>query len=96
MNDEETNKIALLAVVTNKDVDEWNNKIQQLNPNEEISLLCKDMLCEEDDPNGIKKKYTNRGSSTKSIKQKLSSTSRTVSKTRRYLSINQKLGEKKN
>lgn len=43
---------AFLAV-TNKDVDEWNSKIQTLNPNEAISLFSKDNLCEVDDPHGI-------------------------------------------
>jgi hypothetical protein len=49
---EEPTKVALLAV-TNKEVDQWNNNIQELNPNEKISLLSKDMLCEVDDPHGI-------------------------------------------
>ena len=48
-------KIALLAV-TNKDVDMWNKKIQQLNPNELISLHSSDKLCEVDDPHGILRK----------------------------------------
>ena len=39
--------------ITNKDVDDWNTKIQKLNPNESISLFSKDNLCEVDDPNGI-------------------------------------------
>jgi len=43
---------AFLAI-SNKDVDEWNTKIQQLNPNEAISLFSKDNLCEVDDPHGI-------------------------------------------
>jgi len=45
-------KVALLAV-TNKEVDDWNTKIQELNPNEKISLFSKDILCEVDDPHGI-------------------------------------------
>ena len=51
IEDEQT-KIALLAV-TNNDVDSWNYKIQQLNPNEKVTLLSKDILCEVDDPHGI-------------------------------------------
>jgi hypothetical protein len=43
---------AFLAI-TNKDVDEWNTKIQTLNSNEPISLFSKDNLCEVDDPHGI-------------------------------------------
>jgi hypothetical protein len=43
---------AFLAI-SNKDVNEWNTKIQQLNPNEAISLFSKDNLCEVDDPHGI-------------------------------------------
>jgi len=47
-------KVALLAV-TNKQVDYWNTKIQEQNPNEKISLFSKDMLSEVDDPHGILK-----------------------------------------
>jgi hypothetical protein len=43
---------AFLAI-TNKDVDEWNTKIQTLNANEPVSLFSKDNLSEVDDPHGI-------------------------------------------
>ena len=39
--------------ITNKDVDNWNAEIQNLNQNEPISLFSKDNLCEVDDPHGI-------------------------------------------
>lgn len=45
---------AILAI-SNKDVDHWNNKIQELNPNEAVTLISKDNLCEVDDPHGILK-----------------------------------------
>ena len=45
---------AILAI-SNKDVDHWNTKIQELNPNEAITLTSKDNLCEVDDPHGILK-----------------------------------------
>jgi len=52
INPENSIQRAFLAI-TNKDVDEWNSKIQSLNSNEPISLFSKDNLCEVDDPHGI-------------------------------------------
>jgi hypothetical protein len=52
INPEYAKDRAFLAI-TNKDVDEWNSKIQKLNPNESVSLFSKDNLCEVDDPHGI-------------------------------------------
>jgi len=43
---------AFLAI-SNNDVDDWNAKIQKMNPNEAVSLISKDNLCEVDDPHGI-------------------------------------------
>lgn len=51
--DEDHNVSKALLAVTNKDVDHWNAIIQKLNPNETISLLSKDKLCEVDDPHKI-------------------------------------------
>jgi len=52
INPDDARKRAFLAI-NNKDVDNWNAEIQNLNPNETISLFSKDKLCEVDDPNGI-------------------------------------------
>jgi len=52
INPDHATQRAFLAI-TNKDVDEWNTKIQTLNQNEAISLFSKDSLCEVDDPHGI-------------------------------------------
>jgi hypothetical protein len=60
---------AFLAI-TNKDVDEWNSKIQNLNSNEAISLFSKDSLCEVDDPHGILSKML-----TKEVLQKFNNNS---------------------
>ena len=46
---------AFLAI-TNKDVDEWNSKIQCLNSNEAITLYSNEKLSEVDDPHGILQK----------------------------------------
>jgi len=45
----------VLLAISNKDVDTWNSKIQQLNTNTAVSLISKDSLCEVDDPHGILK-----------------------------------------
>lgn len=42
-------KKSILAT-TNEKVDEWNNLIQNLNPNEKYNLISCDELCEVDDP----------------------------------------------
>ena len=52
INPQEAISQAFLAI-HNKDVDHWNAEIQKLNPNETISLISKDNLCEVDDPHGI-------------------------------------------
>ena len=52
INPNNAQECAFLAI-TNKDVDEWNTKIQALNTNEPVSLYSKDNLCEVDDPYGI-------------------------------------------
>jgi len=49
---EDARQRAFLAI-SNNDVDEWNAKIQKLNPNKAVSLISKDNLCEVDDPHGI-------------------------------------------
>lgn len=41
--------------ITNKEVDYWNNIIQNLNQNQPVSLISKDTLAEVDDPHGILK-----------------------------------------
>jgi len=41
---------------TNKDIDKWNNSIQEMNPNETYSFFKKDLLCIVDDPHGILEK----------------------------------------
>jgi len=52
INPDHATQRAFLAI-TNKDVDEWNTKIQTLNQNEAISLFSNDNFCEVDDPHGI-------------------------------------------
>ena len=53
-----SNKSAILCA-TNEDVDEWNNKIQLMNPNPEMKLKSTDMFDYVDDPNGILKAMLN-------------------------------------
>jgi hypothetical protein len=49
-------KSSAIIVGTNKKVDSWNKKIQQLNNNQEHVLLSTDYLADIDDDNGIIKK----------------------------------------
>jgi len=50
---EEQNVSRAILAVTNKDVDHWNKRIQELNSNEIVNLFSKDKLCEVDDPHNI-------------------------------------------
>jgi len=52
INQEQPTSRALLAI-TNKGVDKWNEKIQEINSNESINLYSKDILSEVDDPHKI-------------------------------------------
>jgi len=51
--DPQQSKERVFLAISNKDVDSWNSKIQQLNTNNEVSLISKDTLSEVDDPHGI-------------------------------------------
>jgi len=50
---------AFLAI-SNNDVDDWNAKIQKMNPNQAVSLISKDNICEVDDPHGILNKMLSK------------------------------------
>jgi len=50
---EEQNVSRAILAVTNKDVDHWNKRIQELNSNQIVNLFSKDKLCEVDDPHNI-------------------------------------------
>jgi hypothetical protein len=43
----------VILATDNERVDEWNAKIQELNPNEAITLVSKDYFSDVDDPNGF-------------------------------------------
>jgi len=50
---------AFLAI-SNNDVDKWNAKILKMNPNQAVSLISKNNLCEVDDPHGILNKMLSK------------------------------------
>jgi hypothetical protein len=50
-----SNSAIICSLNSNEDVDEWNKKIQLMNPNTPISLYSRDVLAEVDDPNDVLK-----------------------------------------
>jgi len=48
-----------ILCATNEDVDEWNAKVQQMNPEEAVTLVAANRFKDVDDPNGILKNMLN-------------------------------------